>query len=68
MIPLTIKGTEITQDFEHGHAERLLAMPNNGGWVLPDNSPYEFENGKITKRNTKTNTGKAGGASAGQSD
>lgn len=25
------------------HAEKLLAMENNGGWQLPENSTYEFD-------------------------
>lgn len=43
----------VTQDFEITHAERLLKMQNNGGWVLPKNSDYIFENGTINKRNKK---------------
>ena len=39
------------REFEVSHAERLLAMPNNGGWQLPQNSIYIYENGSITRRN-----------------
>ena len=45
------------RDFEVSHAERLLAMPNNGGWKLPENSPYIFDNGSISRRNQKRGTG-----------
>ena len=45
----TASGTQ--QEFEINHAERILRAPDNGGWKLPDNSPYQFDyyNG-ITKR------------------
>jgi hypothetical protein len=45
----TASGTQ--QEFEINHAERILRAPENGGWKLPDNSPYQFDyyNG-ITKR------------------
>lgn len=33
-----------TQEFDINHAERILRMPNNGGWTLPENSPYQFDN------------------------
>lgn len=39
------------QEFDINHAERILRMPNNGGWRLPDNSPYQFDYyDGITKR------------------
>ena len=44
--------------FEVSHAERLLAMPKNGGWHLPDDSPYKYENGSIIRRNTEKGNGK----------
>ena len=31
-----------TEEFEINHAERLLRMPNNGGWQLPEKTPFEF--------------------------
>ena len=45
----TASGTQ--REFEINHAERILRAPENGGWKLPDNSPYKFDyyNG-ITKR------------------
>lgn len=52
----------VTQEFEITHAERLLRMQNNGGWVLPKESDYIFGNGAISKRNKKANNGaKKGG-------
>lgn len=42
--------------FELGHAERLLRMPNNGGWTLPEKSPFQFDptNGIRPKSNQGT--------------
>ena len=41
------------REFEVSHAERLLAMPKNGGWHLPEDSQYVLDNGSITRRNTE---------------
>lgn len=42
------------RDFEINHAERILRMPDNGGWKLPDDSPYNFDYyDGITKRTDK---------------
>jgi hypothetical protein len=46
------------RQFEVSHAERLLAMPNNGGWHLPEDSSYEYKNGSISRRNKKESNGK----------
>ena len=45
----------MSEDFEITHAERLLMMPNNGGWELPKDSTFEFtkENGIRHKRDKK---------------
>ena len=43
-----------SRTFDVEHAERLLAMPDNGGWKLPENSKYQFCNGSISRRNTNT--------------
>ena len=43
-----------TEAFEITHAERLLRMRNNGGWTLPEDSQYTFENDGIR---IKENTG-----------
>jgi hypothetical protein len=42
-----------SRDFEISHAERLLNMPNNGGWQLPKDSEYELKDGIISRRNKK---------------
>ena len=40
------------REFEVSHAERLLAMKNNGGWMLPKGK-YELKDGCIIIRKTK---------------
>ena len=47
-----------TEEFEINHAERLLRMPNNGGWQLPEDSPYYFDlkNGIGYKQTKKGST------------
>ena len=54
----TASGTQ--QEFEINHAERILRAPENGGWKLPDNSPYQFDyyNG-INKRTNQGASEKA---------
>ena len=37
------------KEFEVTHAERLLAMPNNGGWYL-DDEDYALKDGNIIRR------------------
>ena len=47
-----------TEEFEINHAERLLRMTNNGGWQLPEKTPFEFkEDGIRYKTHKKGNTG-----------
>lgn len=51
----TADGTQ--QEFEINHAERILRAPNNGGWKLPDDSPYQFDYyDGITKRTSQGNS------------
>lgn len=51
----TADGTQ--REFEVNHAERILRMPNNGGWKLPDNSEYKFDYyDGITKRTGQGNS------------
>lgn len=38
------------ESFDIAHAERLLKMPNNGGWHLPHNSPFKMTKDGITVR------------------
>jgi hypothetical protein len=43
------------REFSMEHAERLLRMPRNGGWKLPEDSPFTFTlaNGIEHRRNTR---------------
>jgi hypothetical protein len=52
MVTLTCQSLG-SREFEVSHAERLLAMPNNGGWQLPKDSEYEYEDGTISRRSKK---------------
>lgn len=49
MVTLTCQSLG-SREFEVSHAERLLAMPNNGGWQLPKESEYEYKDGTISRR------------------
>lgn len=44
-----------TTEFEINHAERILRMPKNGGWQLPEGSPYQLDkkNGFIRRENKR---------------
>lgn len=42
MIELVVPDKNMKQSFSFSHAERLLKMKNNGGWVIPADSKYEF--------------------------
>lgn len=56
---VTLVANGVTQDFEFAHAERLLKMPKNGGWKLPEDSKYEFiDNGLQRRGNKKEDCGK----------
>lgn len=35
------------------HAERLLSMENNGGWVLPENTQFNYVDGSLVRGNKK---------------
>lgn len=48
------------RQFEVSHAERLLSMPKNGGWHLPENSNYVFTNGSISRRHKEKSIGAEG--------
>lgn len=43
---------EMQGDFEFSHAERILKMKNNGGWILPADSPFEFVGDGLRYRET----------------
>lgn len=51
---VTLVANGVERDFELSHAERLLRMPRNGGWELPENSNYEFVNDGLQRRADKT--------------
>ena len=55
---VTASGTK--KEFEITPAERILRATENGGWKVPDNSPYQFDyyNG-ITKRTNQGASEKA---------
>ena len=50
---VTLVANDVARDFELSHAERLLRMPNNGGWHLPDNSKFEFVDYALRRRQDK---------------
>ncbi len=51
---------KIRQDsFDVEHAERLLKMPNNGGWELPIDSEYQFDKEHGINRSTPKSTKRA---------
>jgi hypothetical protein len=55
---VTLVANGVTREFEYSHAERLLQMPNNGGWKLAEGSKYEFvNNGLRSCGNKKENRG-----------
>lgn len=59
---VTLVANGVTREFEFSHAERLLQMPRNGGWELPENSNYEFlDNGLRRRGNKKKDNGKKKG-------
>ena len=56
---VTLMANNVTREFEISHAERLLRMPNNGGWHLPENSKFEFVNNGLRRRqDQEKNSGK----------
>lgn len=64
LITLVTKKDQREQEFEIEHAERILNLPDGGGWELTKDSQYKYsvENG-IGKRDIKKSdpgTGKAG--------
>lgn len=54
MVDLFNPGLKITEPYEINHAERILRMPNNGGWQLPEDSEHTFDfNDGIGNRENK---------------
>jgi len=58
-VALVVDGGNIKTNFNFEHAERLLNMPNNGGWMLPSDSPFTFskEHGLEFRKNKKRDKG-----------
>lgn len=50
---VTLIANGVTREFEISHAERLLRMPRNGGWRLPENSKFEFVDYALRYRGNK---------------
>jgi hypothetical protein len=58
-VALECPALDTTVEYEISHAERLLRMRNNGGWQLPEKSPFEFVDNGIKRRgNKKSDNGK----------
>ena len=57
---VTLVANGVTREFEFSHAERLLKMPHNGGWTLPEKSKFEFseEYGLRCRRDKEKDSGK----------
>ena len=57
---VTLVANGVTREFEISHAERLLRMPNNGGWHLPESSNFEFnvDYGLRRRQDKRNNRGK----------
>lgn len=54
---VVLEAGEVRREFEITHAERLLRMPNNGGWHFPQDSDFEMteQNGVELRRNKESN-------------
>lgn len=54
---VVLEAGEVRREFEITHAERLLRMPNNGGWHFPRDSDFEIteQNGIELRRNKESN-------------
>lgn len=50
---VTLVAGELKQSFEFSHAERLLRMKRNGGWHLPEDSKFVFEDNALYRRRIK---------------
>lgn len=56
---VTLVANGVTREFEISHAERILRMPRNGGWHLPEKSKFEFVNNGLRRcGNKKEDCGK----------
>lgn len=56
---VTLVANGVTREFEFSHAERLLRMPRNGGWHLPEKSKFELvDYGLRRRKDKKSDSGK----------
>ena len=54
---IRLQAGELVREFEVSHAERLLRMPNNGGWHVAEDEKVEFTgNGFKPRTNSKRTT------------
>ena len=53
---LATKDGKTEREFEINHAERILGMLNNGGWMLPKGSEFQLDknDGLILRNNKRT--------------
>ena len=49
-VTLVVPELGMKQDFLPEEAETLLRNPQNGGWVLPEDSDFEFDGNGIKRR------------------
>lgn len=49
---VTLCANGMEKSFEISHAERILNLKNNGGWILSDEN-FIFENGKLERISNK---------------
>ena len=56
---IVLQVQDFKKEFSFTHAEKILGMGKNGGWKLPDDSPYQFDKKNGLKlRGNKENSGK----------
>lgn len=55
-VPLVCKANGLEREFEISHAERILSLPNCGGWELVTDE-YEYADGTITRRHPEVCNG-----------
>lgn len=51
-VALATRNEGALREFDIDHAQRILAIKNSG-WVLPENSEFEYKDGTISRRDKK---------------
>ena len=51
-VALATRNEGALREFDIDHAQRILAI-RNSGWVLPENSEFEYKDGTISRRDKK---------------